>query len=289
MKNANPIKLIAGAITALVITVTALNSFTIVSVGEEAAVSSFGEVHEGKQLEGFNLVMPWWSIDEYNLQHRTMTFNDLGIASQDKFKTNIDVSFTGSFLAGNADKTRANTGTSSKFISTHVEKRILSCLTKAGGDVKDSQAFFNKATQEQLASTTITCVNDYLTTVGAYEISSVQFSDIRLDPKVKSFMVKTKERQEEENQADSELAIAETLAQKVVQTSAAQLLAAENTKQSRKLAADAALYEKQMEAQGNVELAKSISSTLVEYNKANRWDGKMPTHVLGSETTMMLK
>ena len=110
----------------------------------------------------------------------------------------------------------------------------------------------------------LTCTNDYLSTVGGYKLSSVQISDIRLDPKVKTFMIETKQRQEQENQALSELKIADTLAQKIVKTSEAKLKAAANDKESRKLAADAALYEKQQEAEGNKELSKSLSPELVD-------------------------
>lgn len=284
----NPIKSGVSVLAGVVGAVLALNSFTIVPVGEEASVSSFGEVKEGKILTGFNFVLPWWSIDNYNLQTRTLTYEDLGIASQDKFKTNMDVNFTGQFLPNSADMMRKNTGTARVYLDTHVNKRVLSCLTKAGGDVESSQSFFEKSTQETLANYTVSCVNEYLDKVGGYKLTSIQFSDIRLDPVVKNFMVKTKERQEEENQAASELAIAETIAQKVVKTSAANLLAAENDKLSRMKSADAALYEKQKEAEGNLVLSKSINEGLVKYIEAQRWDGVRSKIVAGSGTDLLV-
>lgn len=280
--------MVAGIIGGILFAGVALNSFTVVSVGEEASVSSFGKVKEGMILEGFNIIPPWYTIDEYNLQERTSTYEDLGVASQDKFKTSMDVNFTGSFLRGTADKNRKNTGVSSTYLDTHVYKRVLSCLTKAGGQVKNSQAFFNEDTQTTLASSTLDCVNTYLETVGGYKLTSVQFSDIRLDPKVKGFMVKTKERQEEENQALSSLAIADTEAQKVVKTSAAKLLAAENDKQSRMKAAEAALYEVKKQAEGNLALSKSLTPELINYTKIKQWDGVQPKVISGEGGSLLL-
>lgn len=282
-------KHIISGILLFVVSVFALNCFTIVSTGSEASVESFGEVHEKKILTGFNFVMPWWGIDEYSTLLETNSYDDLGIASQDKFKTNMDVAFTGAFLYGYADKTRGTTGTSGKFLEVHVYKRVLSCLTKAGGTVKNSQAFFEESVQIDMGRRTLSCVNDYLKEVGGqYQLTSVQFSDIRLDPTVKKFMVQTKKRQEEENQAESSLQIAETLAQKIVKTSEAKLLAAENDKEARKLAADALYYEKQQEAKGNKELAKSLSKELVDYTKANRWNGKLPHVQAGSSADFLI-
>ena len=293
IKMLKQLKADSGKITTIVLGILAvillLNSFTIVKTNREASVTSFGKVHEGKILTGFNLVAPWWEIDEYNTEHITNSYEDLGVASKDKFKTNMDVAFTGSFLYGNADDTRSSTGTQDQFLKTHVYKRVLSCLTKAGGRVENSQAFFEENIQIQLANNTLECVNDYLATVGQqYKLTSVQFSDIRLDPIVRQFMVKTKERQEEENQAQSALNIAETNAQKIVKESEAKLEAAANDKEARKLAADAKFYEMKQEALGNVELNSSINNELVKYIEAQRWNGVRSKVVAGTNTELLL-
>lgn len=280
---------IGGIVAGIVGVIIALNSFTIVSTNHEASVSSFGEVHEGKVLTGFNWVAPWWSIDEYSLQHDTMSYDDLGVASQDKFKTNMDVAFTGSFLSGNADKTRMSTGTADRFKEVHVYKRVLSCLTKAGAEVEDSQAFFEKDVQERLADSTIGCVNSYLATVGTnYKLSAVQFSDIRLDKRVQAFIVKTKEREEGEKQQESLTRAAEEKAKILVQDAKARDDAAAHDKEARKKAADAKFYEMQQEAAGNKELQKSLSKELVEYKKAQRWDGKLPHVQAGSGSDFLI-
>lgn len=275
-------KAVATTILVAILAIASLNCFTIVSVGEEAAVSSFGKVHEGKNLTGFNLVLPWWNVDEYKLQHQTETLDDLEVASQDKFKTNMDLAYTGNFIQDTADKNRKGTGTASKYLETHVEKRIKSCITSAGVSVENSQAFFTKVTQDFLAEETRGCVNSYLETIGGYEITAIQFSDIRLDPVVKRFMIATKERAEQEEQQNSLLQIADLKAQEVTKISAAGLLASADNKLAENNKTDAKLYAAKAEAKGNKELAASVTPELIAYIRAQRWDGVRSHTVLGN-------
>ena len=52
-------KLISGVVGALFVMIVSLNCYTIVSTNSQASVESFGKVHDGTILEGFNLVAPW--------------------------------------------------------------------------------------------------------------------------------------------------------------------------------------------------------------------------------------
>jgi len=282
---------IAGIVASILLMVLALNSFTIVSTGSEASVESFGKVHTGKVLTGFNIVAPWWGIDEYNNLLETETLEDKGIPSQDKFKTQMDISYTGHFLYGNADKIRATTGTYSQFLSTHVAKKVLSCNIGAGTRVKNSQAFFEEATQVFMTDFVLKCVNDYLTSDevgGGFEITQVQFTDINLDPVVRKFMVTTKERQEQEAQQESALAIADLKAQEVIKVSAANLLASKDNKLAAKNISDAKRYDIEQTAAGNIELSKPVTTKLVQYIEAQRWNGARSTVVAGASTELLI-
>jgi regulator of protease activity HflC (stomatin/prohibitin superfamily) len=290
MKNAKDLKkFMTGLVIALVVFIVGMNSFTIVGVNKEASVQSFGKVHLGKIYEGFNLVLPWWAIDEYDLNYETEVLEDLGVASQDKFKTQMDVAYTGHFVEGQADKTRDSTGSSSQFLTTHVEQRVLSCLTKAGAEVVDSQAFFDKRTQERMSESVNNCVNDYLVGVGgSYVMTSIQFSDIRLAKAVQRFIIETKKRQEAENQQESALNIADLKAQEKVKIAEANKLAAVQDAEGRKTLAEAKRYEMEQEAAGNVALSKSITPNLVKYIEAQAWNGSKATTILGSDTKALL-
>ena len=272
-KDKTIILTIVGSILSLVV---ALNCFTIVTTASEASVESFGKVHEGKILTGFNLVAPWWGIDEYDTLLVTNKLDNKGIPSKDKFKTTMDIDYTGHFTGGNVDKIRGTTGNAAKYLNTHVENKILSCAIKAGGTVKESQAFFSEDTQIAMANYVISCVNDYINSDkvgGGYEITQIQFTDISLAEEVRRFMVQTKERQEQEDQQRSKLEIADLKAQEVTKVSAANREASADNKIAAKNNSDAKLYDMQQQALGNIALSKSLTPQLIEYTKAQRWNG----------------
>lgn len=282
---------IGGIVAIILAIIIGLNCFTIITTGSEASVESFGKVHKGKNLTGFNLVLPHWGIDEYDGLLVTETLEDRGIPSQDKFKTQMDISYTGHFLKDSASKIRATTGTADQFLLTHVEKKVRSCTIGAGTRVKNSQAFFEEETQAFMTTFVLNCVNDYMESDevgGGFELTQVQFTGINLDPVVKQFMITTKKRQEEENQAESSLAIAETEAQKVTKISAANLLASLDNKKAAKNGSDAKMYDMQQQALGNIELAKSITPELILYIEAQRWDGKRSKIVAGKGTGLLV-
>lgn len=277
---------IAGLVLGVIFS---LNCFTIISTGSEASVESFGEVHENKILTGFNGVLPWWGIDEFNLLHDTNVLDDKGIPSKDKFKTNMDISYTGSFLTGKADAIRGTTGTAYQFLDTHIGRKVLSCTIKAGGTVESSQEFFSESVQISMADYVVGCVNDYVDTIGGgYEISQVQFTDIRLAREVREFMVLTKQRQEGEEQQESQLRIADLKAQEVQKVSNANKLASIDNKVASQNVSDAKFYDMKQEALGNAELQKSLSPELVRYVEAQRWDGKRSHVVAGAGTELLI-
>lgn len=283
-------KLLGLALALALSAVTALNCFTIISVGAEASVASFGKVHEDKNLTGFNWVLPHWDIDEFSGLLETNEYGDVGIPSQDKFKTSMDIVFTGKFLKGNANIIRATTGTESQFLDNHIYKRVLSCGILAGGAVINSQAFYSDTVQMDMSNSIRDCVNDYVASIGGgYELTSVTFKDINLDKRVVNFMVKTKDRQQAEETQQSEFNIAALKAAEVTTVKEEAAKASLFDKQTAKNVSDAKFYDIERQAEGNIKLAKSLTPELVNYIKAQQWDGKLPTHQLGTNSSVFLK
>jgi len=283
--------IIGGIVGGVLLAIVGLNSFTIVTAESQAAVTSFGEVHKDKNLEGFNWVAPWWSINEYNNLLVTVTLDDRGIPSQDKFKTQMDISYTGRFVKGQAASVRASTGLAEQFLVTHVDKKVRSCAIGAGTQVENSQAFFTEEVQSGMSSYVLDCVNDYLSSPqvgGGYELTQVQFTDISLDPIVKKFMVTTKKRQEEEDQQKSSLRIADLKAQEVTKVAQAKEAASVFDKKAAQNVSDAKAYDMGKTAEGNLAIRQSISPELIRYIEAKRWDGKRSKIVAGSGTGLLV-
>ena len=282
---------IISIVVAVLLLIAGLNAFTIVTAESEASVTSFGEVKKGKILTGFNWVAPWWSVDEYNNLLETVTLEGRGIPSQDKFKTEMDISYTGKFIKGNADKIRSTTGTANQFKRTHVDKKVRSCAIGAGTRVPNSQAFFEETTQAEMTRFVLTCVNDYLNSSevgGGFQLTQVQFTNISLDPIVKDFMVTTKQRQEQEEQQASSLKIADLKAQETTKIAAANEQASIYDKKASQNRSDAKLYDMKKEAEGNKALTESLNSDLIKYIEAKKWDGVRSKIVAGQNTDLLV-
>jgi len=292
MKDNQLKKLIGGVSAALIVVIIALNSFTICNVGEECTATAFGKIAR-EDMTGFNIVPFWYDIKVLNIQDQSWSFNDMGVPSQDKFKTSMDVSFNGQFNSLYGGEITTNVGSPAQFLSTHVNKPMRSCVIKAGTDVENSQMFFEKTTQQAMASSSLSCINNYLDNLsevgGAFSVTEVRFSDINLDTKVQAMIVMTKERQEAENRQESALRIKDLEAQEVQVIAAANKIAASDNKEAAILVAEGVKQAMILEAEGNEKLAKSITTGLADYVKAKAWNGVLPTHQLGSNTSMFLK
>lgn len=281
-----------GLAAALIVAAIGFSFHHTVPVGEEAAVSSWGKVKIGEIKTGANFKAPWETYDSYNLQSRTFRITNAGIAAQDKFKNGMTVEYTGRFLRGSADKIRSTTGTADIFLNTHVHPTVRSCMVKAGLAQETSQDFFAETAQVEMAEYVMACTNEYLSSAkvgGGYEVAKVQFSDINLDARVEKFMVKTKERLEAEEQQNSDARIAESKAREKIAQYEADAEAAKFRSVERKEIADAKFYENKRQAEANLELGKSITPELIEYIRANRWDGKYPGVMTGSATELQIK
>ena len=53
--------------------------------------------------------------------------------------------------------------------------------------------------------------------------------------------------------------------------------------------AEAILTKARAQAEANKEVAASLSDILVRQNYVDRWDGKLPQYMLGSDTNMLMQ
>jgi len=284
-----------GGLVVAALALVAWNSWTICSVGSECTATSFGTVVK-ENMVGFNLVPFWYNIDEYDIKDNTWTFDNMGVPSQDNFKTGMDVSFTGHFEEGANGHIRRTVGNENRYLNTHVKKQMRSCVIGAGGTVELSQEFFKDVVQRAMSDAAIACINKYQESkdvanagVPNFVVTAVQFADINLATTVKKMIIGTKERQEKEKHAASALEIADKKAQEKTKVSAAVKLAAVDYKAAAISKAEGLKEAAELEAEGNKKLAASVTPALVQYVRAKAWNGQYPTHMLGDNTAMFLK
>lgn len=272
--------------------VVGLNSFTIVEPGKEKAGATLGTIHSEQYDSGFHIVNPLADFYEYDLQEVTHTWENVGVPAQDNLKTNMDVHVTGQFMPGFGPQIRSEQGSQKTFLSSQVDKRVRATVIEVGKELAEtSQAFFGETTLAVMEDTIVERLNGELNARG-YKITALKFSDINLPPVVTEAIVNTKKADQKVKTQQALLEIQEKQAQETVNTATANAQAAEQNAIAAGHVADAKLYEMQQEAAGNEALAKSVTPALIQLKQAEaalKWNGVMPTTVLGESTNMLMQ
>jgi regulator of protease activity HflC (stomatin/prohibitin superfamily) len=115
--------------------------------------------------------------------------------------------------------------------------------------------------------------------------------DIDLPDVVKQAVIATKERQEAIEKEKAQLRVIEQQSMQQIVQAESKAKAAEQNAIAIKTMADAEAYrilaEAKATADGNKEIAKSLTREVIDYKQAERWDGKLPTTSLGNATPMI--
>lgn len=273
----------AGMLIVLLVGVLfAFNSFTTVGVGKEKAGALFGNVYDNPLGSGWYFVNPLASFETYDLQAITHNFDDIGMPAQDKLKTVMDMSVTGNFVAGKTTHAREETGSAKGFMNTHYFTRIRALAIEVGKEKAElSEAYFDADTLGLVEDEIIVRANDELRPKG-YEISAVKFSDIRLPQVVKDAVEKTKKRDQEVQEQNAKLEIADLQAQELTKVAKA-------ADESASFEASAIMKIATAEANANELIRRTLTPALVEYKRIDKWNGVKPTHVLGENTAVILQ
>ena len=298
-----PIKTIVGVVSAVIIGLTALNSYTIVSPGEAKVGTLFGKVESAPLVEGFHVVNPMVDFDTYSIKDITVKWDGVKVPAQDKLKSSMDLAVTFRAKTSGLVNMKRTAGTLQNAFEKYVDPQVYSLLRECGKGVEQSQDFFKDEVQTEMQDFMLASLKERLAPLG-FEVSSALFSDISLPPLVQAAIEQTKGREEKVNQERAQLEIVQLEQQKAVKIAEAQMEAAESDATAKRTMADAAAYAKQADATAqafaittradaqslaNDKLSKSVTPILVDYVLATRWDGQRKmTTVLGSDTVQPL-
>ena len=286
----NKIKSFLMLIAMLVLCLIGLNSYTIVSPGSAKVGTLLGKVQDVPLTEGFHMVNPLVSFDEYSIKDFTITWDNVKVPAQDKLKSGMDLAVTLTPKTGSLPKMKREAGTLQNAFDKYVEPRVFSLLRECGKGVPQSQDFFKDDVQTRMQDFMLANLREQLGPLG-FDVKIALFSDVSLPPLVQDAIEKTKKREEAVNQERAQLEIVELEQQKAVKTAEANMKAAESNATAVKTMAEARAYEiiteATAEANANNLLTKSLSLQLIDYVKANSWDGKLPTTMLGDTTPLV--
>lgn len=288
------IKLKYGAFVlgALLLIILLFNAYTTVSAGHNKVATLFGKVQPEAYTEGFHIVNPLLDFVSFDLRQQTYTWEKVQVPSQDKLKTSMDISVTFRLDPTRTPIILQESGVLRDVVDKHITPKVRSLLREAGKTVKQSQDFYLDSVQQQLQSYMEDGLREYLEEKGVI-VTAVLFRDVTLPQVVTSAVIQTKERQEQLEREKAQLKIVEQQAQQQVKQAEAREMAAVADANAKRTQADAEAYriskEAEAQAKANQLLAKSVTSTLIQYNAIQKWNGAYPQTLLsGSKEGLIL-
>lgn len=271
--------------------IIALNSYTVVPAGQIKVKSVFGKVSDNTLGEGFHIVSPLADFSVYDTRNQTLSIDNIMVPSQDKLKTDMDVSIIYRIDKGSVVSLKKEVGSLEDFNTKYLLPKARSVLREVGKGVQNSQDFFLDHVQQSMQTEAAIKLNEFLSSKGA-RIEAVLFRDVSLPKLVLNAIKQTKTRQEEVNREEAQLMIVEKKAQAQVKEAEAREQAAVANANAKRTQADAEAYRIEKEAvatgKANKLINASLTSKLIQYNSVDKWDGKYPTTMMSSDSNIMM-
>lgn len=305
MISSNKITKIAGGVfLGLGLFVLALNSYTVVEDGEAKTAKLFGEIKPDVYRAGFYVVNPLAEFTTFDIKENMFKLDDVTIPSQDKFKSNADVTIQWSIDPTKLTTLQKTIGMQSDIQEKVLVQPLMSILREAGRDVVKAQDLFRSDIQDKLQAAVLDGLREVAAPYGV-TIHAVYIKDIELPPVIQNSIIETKKLEEQEAQERARLeqqklvyarstAEAEAAAKSAEQNKIASQLKADAEAYRVEKEADANLYSKTKEAEGNKALANSVTENLlklksveVELRQAEKWQGGVPQTILGGDSKVL--
>lgn len=289
---------LGAVITAIALFLGVICLFTCVEkipTGYVGVVYNMNGGVDGEVLsQGWHVVAPTKKVTTYSIG-----LEQSYLTSEDKGDSPTDESF--SIPTSDGKTVRVNLEFSYRFDETRVAETFTTFKGKSGEKIKDS---FIKPkivawTQEVSANYPVTDIfGDQRTAINAeldtylrdkfdkygIIIDTVNFTDISVDDETAAAIQKKVTAQQELELANIEAQTAKVQAEKdrqVAEIEAEKQIIEANAK------AEVMRIEAEAEAEANHEIASSLTSTLIDKIKYERWDGSLPT-VSGSNSIISL-
>ena len=223
-----------------------------VPAGYVGVATLFGEVQSDPYEEGLHIpVNPFYEWFLYDVRQKSH-LEEANVPSQDQLQTKIQVSVQFRLMNDMAPKILQETGAAQDVLRVHIVPKLRSLLREQGKAIKRAEDFFLEETQQNMQTSLVGGLRDYLGTKGV-NVGAVLIRDISLPPFIIKAIESKKEREQEVEKQKAELLRFETEQQQKVALAKAESEAATEQAAKLRVLADAQAYEieKINEAIGN--------------------------------------
>lgn len=248
-------KLIAAGVIALIAIVILANSFCIVEAGHTGVVVTFGEVNESVLQEGIHPKIPF--VQQIVKIDNRITKLEVDTEAFSKDLQTVTTTLAINYRVDTSKSYSIYKNIGPDYETVLVTPAVNEVLKAITAQYTAEESVTNRAL---ISDGLVAGINDKLNEIGLYvtdvNIVNFDFSE--------AYITAIEEKQV----AQQQLLKAETEKQTAITNAQAE--------------AEAMRIKAEAEAEANKVLAQSVTPELVEYNKIEKWDGKLPTVSGGS-------
>ena len=252
-----------------------------VPTGYTGILTTFGRVESYTMDAGFHFKSPFQQVVLMDNREQKTSFKTQSFSS-DIQQVDIDGSINFSINQATAMNLYRQVGTS--YFNTLVMPRLL----------ENTKAVFSKHTAENLVAARETLsktirnqlseeMKNYGINISSVSIENIDFTDSFTDAVEQKQVAAQKKLQAEIEQEQKTM--------ETQQQAERQRITAEAEAAVKKIEADAAAYatkvKAEAEAEANQKIAASLTESLIKWQQANAWDGKLPTYMAGEGSTSL--
>ena len=252
-----------------------------VPTGYTGILTTFGRVESYTMDAGFHFKSPFQQVVLMDNREQKTSFKTQSFSS-DIQQVDIDGSINFSINQATAMNLYRQVGTS--YFNTLVMPRQL----------ENTKAVFSKHTAENLVAARETLsktirnqlseeMKNYGINISSVSIENIDFTDSFTDAVEQKQVAAQKKLQAEIEQEQKTM--------ETQQQAERQRITAEAEAAVKKIEADAAAYatkvKAEAEAEANQKIAASLTESLIKWQQANAWDGKLPAYMAGEGSTSL--
>ena len=255
-----------------------LSCITVVPTGYTGVLTTFGPVEEKTIGAGANIIAPWQKV--IKMDNRTQKIGiETSAFSSDIQQVNLVLSLNYRIDQATAQELYRTVG--ANYYELIVYPRILE-NTKAVFSQYTAENLISKrdTLSDQIVNVTSEDLQDYGIKVVGIAIEDIDFTDAFTNAVEAKQVAAQNKLTAETEQAQKTMEEEEAAKRAIIQAKA--------EAEKAIIAADAEFYAGEKEAEKNKHLSESLTGNVVDYYWMKRWDGKLPTTVLGSDSNYMV-
>ncbi|MBQ6877628.1 MAG: prohibitin family protein [Oscillospiraceae bacterium] len=260
------------------IVVAFLSCIRIVPTGHTGIVTTFGKVEEASLEAGPNFVLPWQNV--VNLDNRVQKVNIQTEAFSSDIQQ-VQVSTTINYSINSKTAFTLYKTVGKNYYENIILPRALENVKAVFSNYTAENLISNREIlSSEIVSAMKTDMEPYGITVNGISIEDIDFTEAFTDAV------------EAKQVAAQEKLTAQTKQEQLTMEQQAQaerdVIAAQAELEVTKIQAESAYYAGEKEAEVNKKIAESLTPELVQYYYVQRWNGQMPTTILGEGGSFLL-